>query len=287
MPISTLGRLDRLAEDLEAALNGILNHSKVRYERFEMAIGWNDWRWDDPTAGVNAYSRTARELVERWEHLGALAVRTGARERVQGFTAHITTLRRVIEQPSDFRGFSTYDGQIDSARREVRETLAAQRQMLHDLPTAHGPGSRLIVADTSALLDRPDLQAWRLDDQPCVVVVLPQVLSELDERKRDPRTRDAADKVIRQMTDLGRRGDTLVGVALAGKVRYREVALSPEMEATLPWLRRDVPDDQIIGGALELAMNDLVASVEVLASDRNLHNKARVAGLGYLVPSQL
>jgi len=38
---------------------------------------------------------------------------------------------------------------------------------------------RLLVADTSALLDRPLLQDWRPDDECWTIIALPQVLSEL------------------------------------------------------------------------------------------------------------
>jgi hypothetical protein len=65
-----------------------------------------------------------------------------------------------------------------------------------------------LVADTSALFDRPDLQNWKLDGGAWTVVFVPQVLAELDDKKRDPRLTAAADKVIRRLDDLGRRGDT-------------------------------------------------------------------------------
>ena len=145
----------------------------------------------------------------------------------------------------------------------------------------------MLVADTSALLDRPDLQEWRLDGDAWTVVLLPQVLSELDERKRDDRTRAAAQKVINQIEDFDRRGDTFTGVRLAGKLTVREAPISPDMTRTLPWLRADVPDDSIVAGALELWWEDLASRVGITASDRNLRNKARLAGLGVVRPIDL
>ena len=59
------------------------------------------------------------------------------------------------------------------------------------------------------------------------------------------------------------------------------------MGRTLPRLRPDVPDDQIIAAARELAWQNLNARVTVLASDRNVRNKARVAGLPSLTPALL
>ena len=278
---STLAQLYALADELEGALVGILDASTVKFETFEMAIAWNDWRWGPMDDAGQPHAKAARARFAKWKALTTHAVRMGAPEREAALTREEGIIERVIEQTNDWYGIGVYDGGLDEVRRRVGAALEAQKQLLAGLPTAHGDGGRLIVADTSALLDRPDLQEWKFDGSSCTVVVLPQVLTELDDRKRDPRTRDAAAKVIRQMTDFGRRGDTLEGVPLTGRVRYREVATSPDMNATLPWLRSDVPDDHIIAGALDLACEDLTATVTVLASDRNLHNKARTAGLDY------
>ncbi len=279
--MSTLARLYALAEELEVALFGILDASTVKYETFEMAIGWNDWRWGPRDDAGQPHAKAARARFAKWRALTTHAVRIGAPEREAALTREEGIIERVIEQSNDWYGIGVYEGGLDAVRKRVSAAVDAQKQLLAGLPTAHGDGERLIIADTSALLDRPDLQEWTFDGSPCTIVVFPQILGELDDRKRDPRTKDAAAKVIRQMTDFGRRGDTLVGVTLVGRVQYREVATSPDMAATLPWLRSDVPDDHIIAGALDLACEDLTAIVTVLASDRNLHNKARTAGLDY------
>lgn len=109
------------------------------------------------------------------------------------------------------------------------------------------------------------------------MVLVPQVLAELDEKKRDPRVAEAADKVIRQLDEFGRRGDTFAGVPLAGRLRLREMAVGPDMARTLPWLHADTPDDRIVASALELVLRDLRGRVALLASDRNVRNKARLA----------
>lgn len=80
--------------------------------------------------------------------------------------------------------------------------------------------------------------------------------------------------MITQIDDMDRRGDLLEGVALSGKLRLKEVAVTPDMARTLPWLRRDVPDDMIVASALELTWQDLTARVAMTASDRNVRNKA-------------
>ena len=278
---STLARLHALADELRPSLFGILDASTVKRQPFEGAIGWNEWHWGPMGDEGQPHARVARTLFSRWQALAAQAIRVGAPERESDFTEHNDSIKRVIEQQNDWFGIGAYHQGLEEVRARVVDALDAQKAVLDGLPTAHGTGEGLLVVDTSALLDRPDLQDWRFNGERWTVVVLPQVLSELDDKKRDPRTRDAATKVIRQMTDFARRGDTLTGVKLTGNLRYREVATSADMDATVPWLRSDVPDDHIIAGALDLACQDLTATVCVLASDRNLHNKARVAGLSF------
>ena len=63
--------------------------------------------------------------------------------------------------------------------------------------------------------------------------------------------------------------------------------MGPDMERTLPWLRADTPDDRVVASALELVLRDLSGRVAILASDRNVRNKARLAGLSTVRTDQL
>jgi hypothetical protein len=73
----------------------------------------------------------------------------------------------------------------------------------------------------------------------------------------------------------------------AGKLSMREVPQSSDKSATLPWLRADTPDDVIVASALEILMRDLCGRVAVLAGDRNVRNKARLAVLVTIATGQL
>lgn len=59
------------------------------------------------------------------------------------------------------------------------------------------------------------------------------------------------------------------------------------MQRTLPWLRAETPDDRIVASALELMLRNLRGRVALLASDRNVRNKARLAGLSTVRTDQL
>ena len=290
---SGLEILVRRARDVQLAVEALLRCSAVRYQDINAGgggaffVGWNVWQWqplpDDAQPLVGAARRAQDELCSFAE----MVFQAGAPDRIDAVKQVSQWLLRLIEQPNGTMPNGAPRSSIDEIIERVGPDLEEFLTGASRLPTAHGTDERLLVADTSALLDRPDLQDWTLDLGAWTVVLVPQVLAELDDRKRDPRTAEAAQKVIRQIDEFDRRGDTFAGVPLAGKLRVREVARSPDMAATLPWLRPDTPDDLIVAAALELVARDLRGRVAVLASDRNVRNKARLAGLTTVATGQL
>lgn len=292
LPPTGLEQVDRLLDDLRDALHAVLDVSSVRFNDINanssgvFVVGWNEWQWGKLPDEAAPLVGKARDALRRVREFATSAARL-APDCAKKLDKLGKTLSRIIEQPSGSHPAGAPDSTIDGVRAHVDARVEKYREVIRRLPSAHGDEQQLLVADTSALLDRPDLQEWHLDGHPWTIILLPQVLSELDERKRDERTRDAAQKVINQIEDFDRRGDTFAGVPLAGKLTVREVPTSPDMTRTLPWLRADVPDDAIVAGALELLWEDLSSRVGITASDRNVRNKARLAGLGVVRPSDL
>jgi hypothetical protein len=287
---SGLDHFDGLLDKLSDALGDLLDLSGVHHDDINAGssgvffVGWNPSRWNalPPEAApkVGAARKALREL-----HDHATNAARHAPDRAEEFADLETAFERLIEQPDTSEGAPK--SSVEKVREHADSAVEDYRGVVRQLPAAHGAGEKLLVADTSALLDRPSLQEWKIDGTPWTVVLVPQVLSELDERKRDPRTREAAQKVINQLDDFDRRGDLFAGVPLAGSLNVREMPTSPDMNSTLSWLRSDVPDDAIIAGALELVWQDLTSRVAVTASDRNVRNKARLAGLGTIRPADL
>lgn len=292
LPPSGLERVDYLLNDLLGTLSEILDVSTVRYDDINarrsgiVFVGWNKSQWGELPDDAAPLVGRAREALRRVSEFTESAAKQ-APDRERELEALREAFSRVIEQPSGSHPGGAPASTIEGVQTHVEARVEEYRQVVRRLPSAHGSEQRLLIADTSALLDRPDLQEWRLDGEAWTVILLPQVLSELDDRKRDERTRIAAQKVINQIEDFDRRGDTFAGVPLAGKLAVREVPTSPDMTRTLPWLRADVPDDAIVAGALELLWHDLTSRVGITASDRNVRNKARLAGLGVVRPSDL
>jgi PIN domain len=283
LPPSGLDHFDLLLNQLRDELGGLLDLSGVHYNDINssssgfVVMGWNPWRWNKLPAEAAPRVGAARKVLRTLNDFASNAVRH-APDQLKELKELEEAFEGLIEQPDNSRGASK--STIELAREYVSELAAKYQEIIRGLPSAFGSGEKLLIADTSVLLDRPDLQDWTVDGSAWTVLLLPQALSELDDHKRDPRTRDAAQKVINQIEEFDRRGDPFEGVPLAGKVSVREVATSPDMNHTLSWLRADVPDDALIAGALELSWEDLTSRIVIAASDRNVRNKARLAGFG-------
>lgn len=292
LPPSGLDHVGGLLDELHGALQQVLALSKIEHDDINarssgvFVVGWNKWQWSALPDEAAPLVGRARDALRRLREFSTNAARL-APDRYEELKQLESTFERIIEQPGGSHPNGAPKPSIEEVRDYAKAQLSAYRGVIGRLPSAHGLHERLLIADTSALLDRPDLQNWKLDGRSWTIVLLPQVHSELDDRKRDARTREPAQKVINQIEDYDRRGDTFVGVPLAGNITVREVPISPDMDQTLPWLRSDVPDDAIIAGALELVCRDLTSRVAVTASDRNVRNKARLASLGIVHPDDL
>jgi hypothetical protein len=285
--------LEHLVNAAQNSIAALLKRSAVQYHDINagdstvFVVGSNPRQWQPLPDDAQPLVGAARSAHDQLRDFAELAFTVGAPERANKVGKLCTWLLRLIEQPNGSLPRGAPGPSIEAITNKLDERLDGFMTEATRLPTAHGQDERLLVADTSALLDRPDLQNWKLDGAAWTVVLTPQVLAELDDRKRDVRTAAAAQKVIRQIDEFDRRGDTFAGVPLARKLKLREVAVSPDMGRTLPWLRADTPDDVVVAGALELVVADLRARVAVLASDRNMRNKARLAGLSTFATTQL
>jgi hypothetical protein len=201
-PASGLEILERLARATQQAVETLLGRSGVRYEDINAGggmffIGWNKWQWEPVPDDVQPLVGAARHAHDELRDYAAMIFRAGAPDRIDTVDDISEWLLRLIEQPNGTYPQGAPDSSIEKITSLVSPRIDEFLAEAARLPTAHGADERLLVADTSALLDRPDLQDWKLDSGPWTVVLVPQVLSELDERKRDPRTAEAAQSTTR------------------------------------------------------------------------------------------
>jgi hypothetical protein len=284
----TLAELYALADELQLALNALLDRSAIEYNDINrgssgvFVMGWNPYRWQELDGPGQRELGRARDLTASWRELAGKAIEASAAERAKGFERQGTTIDRVLrfsDGSSDGAPASTIDG----VRAKVAEALAKQKGVLADLPSAHGDGGRLLVPDTNALLYQPAIERWEPENGPWTAVIVPQVVRELDQLKMGERpVAEAAATFIRQLKEYGGRGDTFSGVPLARGNQLREVAVDADMTNTLSWLRADHADDRLLASVLELKWRDLTADVVLVTRDRNLQNKVRLARVSFL-----
>jgi rRNA-processing protein FCF1 len=164
-----------------------------------------------------------------------------------------------------------------AADQEIERQLA----LIEDLPAAVEPPELIVLPDTNALIQDPAMESWVLGDKPATIVIAQEVVSELDRKKVEGNASVAAkaDGLIRRLNEYGRRGDTLVGVNLAGRLRLRELALAPDMSLMPEGLDPTHSDDRILATCLWASAQHLTSRVVLVTRDRNLRNKARLYGM--------
>lgn len=277
--------LSELAEQLSGSLQDVLSKADVR-DRYKsepgdavVIVSADPWEWVFPPEVLPA-RRTARELLDRWLELARRVLRASAPETEAEFCRRAPRLR----SPLDFSEAAAGPGSREptGAAAYVLEALAEQRALLQRVlgSALDADGGELwLVPDTNALYKNPSLELWAHDESATLVLV-PQVLRELDGHKQHHPVEDVRRKaqgLLRRFEEYARRGDTLVGVPIAGSLRFREVAVDADVGESLSWLRSGHADDQLLASVLDLRWSHPANAVTLVTEDRGLRNKARMA----------
>jgi hypothetical protein len=145
-------------------------------------------------------------------------------------------------------------------------------------------GPLVVVPDTNVILRNQELSSWAevLDTNEFVVLLVPGVLSELDEHKvnhRVPEVRDKARTFSNRIKGWRNQGSLSDGVRVQGKVYVRVSAREPNFQRTLSWLDPQVTDDRIIASVLEWQRSNPTNAVQLLSGDSIMLAKADEAGV--------
>ena len=149
----------------------------------------------------------------------------------------------------------------------------------------------ILVPDTNALLYNHQLEKWTFDfGQPFVLIFVPAVVSELDFLKVNHKNEVVRRKVlslIKQYKEYRSRGNILAGVSIVnGRSKIAAIALEPEMNHSLPWLRADNNDDCLLASAIEIMRQNPRKQVLMVTLDINLQNKCDYAKVPYIEPPE-
>lgn len=182
---------------------------------------------------------------------------------------------------------ATWAESVQEAKTKTLEAVDAIQGLLERLYSVEG--ETIIVPDTNALLLAPALDQWGFDwCERFTLIFTPTVLSELDELKiahKNPDVRAKAERMIRQIKELGRRGDLRVGVpVVTGKITAQSLAVEPRVSESLPWLDAANNDDRLLASVVELIRRNVRAIVAIVTADINLQNKASHARIPAVEP---
>jgi hypothetical protein len=145
-------------------------------------------------------------------------------------------------------------------------------------------GPLVVVPDTNVILRNQELPSWAevLGTDEFVVLLVPGVLSELDEHKINHRVdgvREKARTFSNRIKGWRNQGSLSDGVRVQGKVYIQVSAREPNFQRTLSWLDPQVTDDRIIASVLEWQRSNPTNAVQLLSGDSIMLAKADEAGV--------
>jgi PIN domain len=284
---------ERLASALESIESAILDLwrktdlTEFRNDpRSQFFVVTHPYRWKPlPIEYKSAQAR----LLAQYRHWFELFQRCHAQHSsdVQTDIAEIDTrILAAIELQSDWGTAATFEVN----RLRLNETIDSFRTFLQQ----HIPDGKdfVVVPDTNALLKSADPSQYSavVDRSQFKFIIVPTVLSELDDLKRSRGTQPVgqrAEKAIRIIKGLRNQGSMQDGVKVAGTISVQMIPTEPKMSSLPSWLDAKNNDDRVIGSILELQCGQPSATVILVTDDLNLQNKAEMAFLPWAEPPEL
>lgn len=278
-------RLDLLEERFQELIDGsvIRNIDLNRPGSQVVSIGAAKWGWEKDESLVAVRTELLRDLNE-WLALFVLLHRSPLPETSKRIDRCTKRLRVWLDRSSN----RSVPSSIEKAK-EIASGLFDELRALIDLSTA-GPTDLVAIPDTNVLLKYPAAERYAsaLGTQNYTVVLIPTVLSELDELKdrgRTPEVRDAASKAVKRIKGYRDRGSLQNGVKVAGNVSLRAEHRESRCGDILDWLDPSVPDDRILAAALDLQGRQPACAVVLVTGDVNLQNKAAAVAMAFVEPT--
>jgi hypothetical protein len=281
MLADSASKIKNAAEDL------LLSHANLKRDDPHgtiLVVGGDYWWLPLSVEGSRIQSKL-RDDHERWHALMSCLLRT------QSFSIQDELRHRhaALKELIDLRG-STYIASGAEAFERFEGILNEQLRVLSSLYDG-AEGEHVYVPDTNALLYNPQLEDWSFDGSPrFILLLMPTVLSELDQLKVSGRVesvRDKAQRLTRQLMEYRRRGDLNEGVTLRQDSHgLRTLAVEPDFKNSLPWLEPANNDDRILAGFIEAMRQHPRCPVILVTGDINLTNKADYARVPCMPPPE-
>jgi hypothetical protein len=296
-PTTRVSFLDRIRTELESLATGgdaILEASGIEYQGdFNRGGGVifiaPDWAWAPPTDDLRRLQMKIVPRFDRWFSRFQLLF-SDARAELQS---------QIRELHGEIREWLARDGStgsgwdvpndVEAGRNLLRERFAKLAALLDVLAPVGVAQPTFAIPDTSAIIDAPELEGYlgALGVAELEIVLVPGLLAELDALKDQGKNQDIRQKARaagQAIKELRNRGSLVEGVHLKNGVRVVSRPLEPSFARLPAGLDPAVPDDRILGSALELQREHPAATVILVTGDINLQTKAELGGLPYIEP---
>ena len=194
-------------------------------------------------------------------------------------------LEKAAKKVAQWLDRSEADYSIPKNLHEASATFQEHiRPLFGLLAPFQGDGPLVVVPDTNVLLRNQDIPSWAdiFGTGEFTVLLVPGVLTELDEHKinhRVPEVREKARGFSTRVKGWRNQGSLAIGVRVQGKISIRVAAREPNFHQTLSWLDPTVVDDRIIASVLEWQRSNPTDAVQLLSGDSIMLAKADEAGV--------
>jgi len=281
---STSGQLRDGLKGMTDRLASVIRDTPIKYLDTRgggIIIIAPEYYWDNPNAAQTAVLHSIKRDYEEWIELLQSIFRSAPNDVERRIKETDTQFRKWLE----FRENWSLEPNADENVVKFRSEVAKFEQFLDILDSAGGAGI-IVVPDTNSIVAYPDPTDYRrvAGSNTFTFLLLPTVLSELDELKnlhRNPDFRDKAKKVITRIKGWRNQGSLRDGVTVDGTITVRAVANDPNMKKALSWLDPEVDDDRIIASILEVQAGSPSDQVILVTGDINLLNKADAARINH------
>jgi hypothetical protein len=275
-----------MVKELEILLKRLSEFSALTYTQVRGMVYFGPlWSWNELDSNGQSAQHDLHCFYEKFVELATNLLKDRVPLKLKSFEERTQILRSFIQQEE-----SQWNG-IDELYSQARTALREQEEILHLLcPPAESDSSTttsILVPDTNALIGCPLLERFQFDWPQVEVILVPTVISELDNLKvqaRSSEMRDKVKKVITQIKEMRRRGHLTNGVKVNSKMSLRTIAVEPSQGTALSWLDFENLDDRIVASVMEVTRENLDQVVILVTADLNLQTKAEFARIPYLEP---
>jgi len=248
---------------------------------------WGKLQWEG-----QVFQKTIQERYDQWfTEVESLMQHTTQDGEVMLKSA-FEKIEFIIDQKESSYPGSVIDTGVpsskDEAQSEIENAFGVILRFLQSLKNSSS-SSMILIPDTNALIEVPELANYAklVNGNDVTIIILPVVLSELDDLKiksRDSEFREKVKSVISRLKGLRNQGDVRTGAKIHGNIRVKWVPIDPDFENTLPWLRESNHDDQIIASIKQIHWKYPSSNITLVTSDINLQNKSELARIKFAEP---